>query len=171
VTDVSAAPPSDALLLEASQRLGDRLRRRGWRLATAESSSGGLLGHLITQVPGSSEYFLGGIVSYSNAAKQDFLGVSGGLMARAGAVSPEVAEAMAAGARDRFGADLALAVTGVAGPEGGSETKPVGLAYVALARHGSQRISVERRVWPHERDGNKRASVLLALEMAAAAAE
>jgi PncC family amidohydrolase len=160
-------PPSDAALLQAARVLGDRLRRRRWRLATAESSSGGLLGHVITQVPGSSDYYLGGVVSYADSVKQTQLGIDAGLIERVGAVSSEVAEAMATGVLDRFDpADLALAITGVAGPDGGSEAKPVGLSYVALALRGADRVTVERRVWAHDRDGNKRASVLLALEMA-----
>lgn len=170
MTDGHAAttdPPSDTALLRAAHSLGDRLRRRGWRLATAESSSGGLLGHVITQVPGSSDYYLGGVVCYADSVKQTQLGVDAGLIGRVGAVSSAVAEAMATGVLDRFdAADLALAITGVAGPDWGSEAKPVGLSYVALARRGADRITVERRVWPHDRDGNKRASVMLALEMA-----
>ncbi len=102
----------------------------GRRLSLAESCSGGLMAARITDLPGASEYFAGGVVAYSNAAKADLLGVDPALIEAKGAVSPEVAEAMAIGAIDRFGADVAVAITGVAGPGGGSEEKPVG--YVCL---------------------------------------
>jgi nicotinamide-nucleotide amidase len=102
-------------------------------LAAAESCTGGLLGHRITSVPGSSAYFLEGFVTYSNRAKIDRLGVPEETIAALGAVSPETARAMAEGARARSGADLALAVTGIAGPSGGTEEKPVGLVFIALA--------------------------------------
>jgi nicotinamide-nucleotide amidase len=108
-----------AVVLEA-------LRARGLTLALAESCTGGLLGARITALPGSSEVFLGGVVCYADRAKTDLLGVSGELLAAHGAVSPEVALALAAGAAARFGADTAIAVTGIAGPGGGTATKPVG---------------------------------------------
>lgn len=136
-------------------------------MAAAESCTGGMIGHVITQVPKSSDHFLGGIVSYSDAVKQDLLGVSPDLLAEVGAVSAEVAEAMTTGAFARFPvARLAVAVTGIAGPDGGSKEKPIGLTYVAAAiRDGP--ATVERHIWTHDRDGNKRASVLAALELAA----
>jgi nicotinamide-nucleotide amidase len=99
---------------------------RGRRLGLAESCSGGLLAARITDLPGSSRYMMGGVVSYSNEAKAELLGVDPGLIEAKGAVSAEVAEAMARGALDRFGADVAVAITGIAGPDGGSEEKPVG---------------------------------------------
>lgn len=136
-------------------------------MAAAESCTGGMIGHVITQVPKSSDHFLGGIVSYSDAVKQELLGVSPDLLAEVGAVSAEVAEAMTTGAFARFPvALLAVAVTGIAGPDGGSKEKPIGLTYVAAAiRDGP--ATVERHIWTHDRDGNKRASVLAALELAA----
>lgn len=162
----SSRPPSDDELVAAARRLGRRLVDRGWQMAAAESCTGGMIGHVITQVPKSSDHFLGGIVSYSNAVKTELLGVDGELIDRLGAVSAEVAESMATGALDRFGvAHLAVAVTGVAGPDGGSEEKPVGLTYVAAAIRDGRAV-VERHRWPHDRDGNKRASVLAALELA-----
>jgi PncC family amidohydrolase len=135
-------------------------------MAAAESCTGGLVGHLITQVPRSSDHFLGGIVSYSNQVKEELLGVPADLLDRVGAVSAEVAEAMTTGVLDRFGvATLGLSVTGIAGPDGGSADKPVGLTYVAAAiRDGS--AVVERHIWAHDRDGNKRASALAAIELA-----
>ena len=136
-------------------------------MATAESCTGGLVGHVITQVPRSSDHFLGGVVSYSDAVKTDLLDVPADLIERVGAVSAEVAEAMTTGALVRFPvARLAVAVTGIAGPDGGSASKPVGLTYVAAAVRDGAAV-VERHTWPHDRDGNKRASALAALELAA----
>jgi PncC family amidohydrolase len=159
-------PPTDEELVAAARRLGRRLTDRGWQLAAAESCTGGLIGHVVTQTPKSSDHFLGGIVSYSNAVKEELLGVPGDALERVGAVSAEVAEAMANGALARFpAAALAVSVTGIAGPDGGSEDKPVGLTYVAVATRDG-RATVERHVWPHDRDGNKRASALAAIDLA-----
>ena len=159
-------PPSDDALDEAARRLGRVLVRRGWQMAAAESCTGGLVGHVITQVPRSSDHFLGGIVSYSNAAKEELLGVPADLLERTGAVSAEVAEAMTAGILERFPvARLAVAVTGIAGPDGGSAEKPVGLTYVAVALRDGPAV-VERHTWSHDRDGNKRASALAILDLA-----
>jgi PncC family amidohydrolase len=162
----AARPPTDEELNAAARRLGRQLVKRGWQMASAESCTGGLVGHVITQVPRSSDHYLGGIVSYSNAVKEDLLDVPSDLIERVGAVSAEVAEAMTTGALARFPvAHLALAVTGIAGPDGGSDEKPIGLTYVAVAvRDGT--AAVERHTWPHDRDGNKRASVLAALDIA-----
>ena len=159
-------PPTDEDLESAARRLGRRLTERGWQMAAAESCTGGLVGHVVTQIPRSSDHFLGAIVSYSDAVKEELLDVPADLIERVGAVSAEVAEAMTAGTLARFPvADLALAVTGIAGPDGGSEAKPVGLTYVAAATRDG-RASVERHEWPHDRDGNKRASAMAALELA-----
>jgi PncC family amidohydrolase len=163
---MSGRPPTDAQLDAAARRLGRQLVKRGWQMASAESCTGGLVGHTITQVPRSSDHYLGGIVSYSNAVKEDLLDVPGDLLERVGAVSAEVAEAMTTGALARFPvAHLALAVTGIAGPDGGTAEKPVGLTYVAAAAREGTAV-VERHTWTHDRDGNKRASVLAALELA-----
>src|SRR5262249_45268814 len=110
-----------------------QLERTGANLATAESCTGGLIAHLITAIPGASGYYLGGVVSYSNLAKTSMLDVPRELIERHGAASPEVAEAMAAGARARFGSDIGISATGVAGPTGGTDEKPVGLVYLGLA--------------------------------------
>jgi PncC family amidohydrolase len=159
-------PPTDDELVAAARRLGRALTERGWQMAAAESCTGGLIGHAITQVPKSSDHFLGGIVSYSDAAKEELLGVSPELLDQVGAVSAEVAEAMTTGALERFPvARLTVAVTGIAGPDGGSDEKPIGLTYVAAALRDGP-ATVERHVWPHDRDGNKRASALAALELA-----
>jgi len=109
------------------------LLARGWRLATAESCTGGLIAHWLTAVPGSSTVYAGGAVAYANEAKTALLGVPAALIARHGAVSGPVAEAMARGALERLGADVAVSTTGIAGPSGGTAEKPVGLAYIGLA--------------------------------------
>lgn len=113
--------------------VGLRLAVSGFTLATAESCTGGLVAHRLTEVPGSSKYFMEGVVTYSNEAKTRLLGVSAELIAAHGAVSAEVVEAMAEGVKRRAGVDFGLAVTGVAGPGGGTDEKPVGLVYIALA--------------------------------------
>jgi len=163
---VAARAPSNAALTAAARRLGRELVRRGWQMASAESCTGGMLGHVITEAPRASDHYLGGVVSYSNAVKEDLLDVPRETLESAGAVSAEVAEVMTAGVLDRFpAAEIAVAITGIAGPDGGSADKPVGLAYVAVAlRNGS--AVVERHVWPHSRSGNKAASTLAALDLA-----
>ncbi len=115
------------------QRVGDCLNAGDYRLATAESCSGGLIAHRITNVAGSSAYFLGGVVSYSNDAKVNLIDVREWTLKKHGAVSEPVAREMAEGVRERFEADFGLAVTGIAGPGGGSAEKPVGLVYIAVA--------------------------------------
>jgi nicotinamide-nucleotide amidase len=128
----------DELPIEA--HVLDLCRGRGLTLATAESCTGGLVAERITRVPGSSDVFLGAIVAYANAVKEAELGVPHDLLERHGAVSPEVAAAMASGARARLGADVAIAVTGVAGPGGGTAEKPVGLVYVAVETPHEARV-------------------------------
>lgn len=118
------------------EALAHVLRERGLQLVTAESCTGGLLAAACTSIAGSSDWFERGIVSYSNEAKTELLGVSAGLIAKHGAVSAEVARAMAEGALAHSPADLSLAVTGVAGPSGGTQAKPVGTVWLALARRG-----------------------------------
>jgi len=113
--------------------VGRLLKRRSWRIATAESCTGGLIGHRITEVPGSSDYFERGVVAYSNRAKVELLDVPEKLIRKHGAVSPQVAKAMAKGIKERSGAEVGLGVTGIAGPTGGSPRKPVGLVYIGVA--------------------------------------
>jgi nicotinamide-nucleotide amidase len=109
----------------------DRARAKGWMIVTAESCTGGLVAAALTEIAGSSDVVDRGLVTYSNAAKSDLLAVDAGLIRRVGAVSEEVARAMAEGAVARSGADLAVAITGIAGPGGGSAEKPVGLVHFA----------------------------------------
>jgi nicotinamide-nucleotide amidase len=137
------------------------LARRGWTLATAESCTGGLIAAQLTEVPGSSAAFRGGVVAYSNALKESLLGVPAGVLARSGAVSEETARAMAAGARERLGSDASLAVTGIAGPSGGTKAKPVGLVYIAASVPG--RTEVVRRVFPGDRGQVRRRTATHAL--------
>ena len=108
-------------------------RERGLRLATAESCTGGMVAARLTDVPGSSDAFAGGVVAYANDVKDGLARRAGALLAAHGAVSAEVAAAMAAGVRERLGVDVGIAVTGVAGPDGGSEAKPVGLVYLHVS--------------------------------------
>jgi len=139
------------------------LKQRGLTLSLAESCTGGLIAHRITNVSGSSNYFLGGVVAYSNEAKERILGVPREILVQYGAVSEETARAMAEGARRLFASDLALAVTGVAGPTGGTPEKPVGLAYIALSAEASERC--QRFVWEGDRLQNKAQSAEAALQL------
>ncbi len=150
-------------LVELAERLQARCVARGLTLATAESCTGGLVAHVVTEVPGSSAYLVGGVVAYSNAVKEHELGVPADVLDAHGAVSAQVAVAMAEGVRSRLSTDLGVAVTGVAGPDGGTEAKPVGLVYVAVAGGGEP--SVRRFQWPGDRTENKRDSARAALEM------
>ena len=154
---------SDQELVELAGRVGATCRAEGLTLGTAESCTGGLVAHLITEVPGSSEYFLGGLVTYADGAKTALADVPPSMLEAHGAVSAQVAVAMAEGARRRLGVDIAVAVTGVAGPYGGTDTKPVGLTYVAIADRTGH--DVRRRVWSADRSGNKRASAEAALSL------
>ncbi|MDD4018975.1 MAG: nicotinamide-nucleotide amidohydrolase family protein [Kiritimatiellae bacterium] len=117
----------------AERRLVAICREKGVTVATAESCTGGLVAGRITSVPGASAMFMGGVVSYANAVKRDMLGVPQEVLDRVGAVSAECAEAMARGARARLKAGVAVSVTGIAGPDGGSPQKPVGLVYLGVA--------------------------------------
>ncbi len=143
--------------------VGDLLTARGYTLATAESCTGGLLAGRITDVAGSSEYFVEGVVSYSNEAKTALIGVSKKLIKEHGAVSEEVAKAMAAGIRKRAGSTFGVGITGIAGPGGGSEEKPVVLVYIALA--DDEQATVRKFVFPGDRQFIRTLSVNAALDM------
>jgi len=162
LNDLAGAFPLARQVLELATRLPART------LATAESCTGGLLAAAITSVAGSSQIFLGGVVAYANPLKVDWLAVPEPVLEAHGAVSPEVAEAMALGVRARFDTGLGIATTGVAGP-GSSESKPPGLIYVAVA--GPDGVEVRRLDRDLGRHLNRVAAVEVALEMAVAALE
>ena len=143
--------------------LGDLLRARGETVATAESCTGGMVGKLLTDVSGSSAYFLGGMITYSNAAKVALLGVDEGALEEHGAVSAAVAEQMAVGVRDRLGATWGLSATGIAGPEGGTTEKPVGLVYIGLA--GPGHVEHRRLQSPGDRSQVRRNSALSVVDI------
>lgn len=156
-------------LIALAERLQGICLGRSLTVALAESCTGGLVASAITEVAGSSGYFLGGVVSYSNAAKAGLVGVPQAALDAHGAVSAQVAKAMAAGAQARFGAALAASVTGVAGPEGGSPEKPVGLTYVGLA--DGTAVEVRRFNFSGDRAANREAAARAALEWLIEAAE
>jgi len=149
---------------DLAQVVGRLLRESRRTLALAESCTGGMVSSLLTDVPGSSEYFLGSIVSYANAAKETLLAVEAETIRQHGAVSQEAALAMARGARERFDADLAVSVTGIAGPDGGSIGKPVGTVYFGLAVRGAATVS-KKRLFVGERAVVRRAASIQALEL------
>jgi PncC family amidohydrolase len=158
-------PDEDALEVV----VGQLLKRRGLTLAVAESCTGGLVSHRITDVPGSSAYYQGSVTSYSNEIKERILRVQRDALERHGAVSEQAAREMAQGVRDVLHTDVGLAVTGIAGPDGGTPEKPVGLVYIALAAPSG--VWVERYVWGNDRGGpldrweNKALSAEAALDL------
>lgn len=162
---MSISYPTEAELELLGARLGDALLERGWKLATAESSTGGLIGHAITMVPGASRYYSGGVIAYSNQAKVLELGVPLEVIEQHGAVSAEVAAALATGARRRFDVELGLSVTGIAGPEGGSAGKPLGTHYLGVSLRGHP-DRVEHAAFIHDREGNRAAAAMAALRLA-----
>lgn len=153
---------ADRLTASAAKRLGAAMSASGRTLAVAESCTGGLLGGAVTSIPGSSLYFSGGVVAYRDSAKIALLGVPPGLLAARGAVSREVALAMAEGALSLFRSDLAIAVTGVAGPGGGSRGKPVGTVWVAVVSPDGVRVAHRFR-FPGGREAVRRETVRASL--------
>jgi PncC family amidohydrolase len=143
--------------------VGRMLKERAMTLGTAESCTGGLIGHLITNVPGSSDYYRGSITAYASDLKERLLGVRGETLATYGAVSERAAREMARGARRAIEADVCVSVTGIAGPSGGTPEKPVGLVYIALAAGDGE--WVERHVWDGDRWQNKSRSAEAALDL------
>jgi PncC family amidohydrolase len=143
--------------------IGQLLTEQQLTIALAESCTGGLIAHRLTNVPGSSDYFIGGVVSYANEAKERVLGVSHQTLQEHGAVSEETAREMARGVRRILQTDVALAVTGIAGPSGGTPGKPVGLTYIALAAEDLERC--EGYLWRGDRRANKEQSAEAALAM------
>lgn len=165
-----ARQPTDELNRSPEQRLNDLLLGRSdVQLAAAESCSGGEIAHRITSIAGSSDYFQGSLVTYSNSAKIDLLGVPAQIIASVGAVSEECARAMAEGSRRAYGADLAVSATGIAGPGGATARKPVGLVYIGLATQDG--TSVEQHLFPGDRKAVVDAAAERALELLVAAVE
>ena len=154
----------DGTILEQAAVLLEQCRARGLRLATAESCTGGLIAAALTAIAGSSDVIDRGFVTYSNAAKTEMLGVPAELIAAVGAVSEAVAARMAEGALQRSAADLAVSVTGVAGPGGGSAEKPVGLVWLGVAVRGAD-THTARHLFPGDRAEVRRRSVAAALDM------
>ncbi len=130
--------------MKLEKAIGDRLRERGWTLSIAESCTGGLINDRITNVPGSSNYFEGGMVTYSNESKAKYLGIPLDDIKRYGAVSPQVARKMAQGVRKAFGTNFGLSTTGVAGPTGGTKRAPIGRVFIGFANR--------RRTWVRRED-------------------
>src|SRR5690606_31460086 len=159
--------PSD--LVDEARQLLDTMRERGLMLVTAESCTGGLISALLTEIPGSSDVVERGYVTYSNAAKASCLGIEPQLIATHGAVSEEVARAMASGALAHSEADIAVSVTGVAGPGGGSAEKPVGLVHFGAARKGQPVLHLEKRFGDLGRSAIRLESVRTALDLVKAA--
>jgi len=154
---------SDARLRDLAERLQATCLRRRLTVSLAESCTGGLVAAALTAVAGSSGYFQGGVVSYADEAKRDLLGVDEAALQAHGAVSAQVAWAMATGARDRFETDLAASVTGIAGPDGGTEEKPVG--YVCFCAADAAGADVRRFVWSGDRAANRLQSAVVVLEL------
>jgi PncC family amidohydrolase len=150
-------------LVDLAASIAEALGPRGLTLGTAESCTGGLVGHVLTEIPGSSAWYAGGAVVYSDALKERLAGVPPSVLAAHGAVSAEVAEALATGIRLRLGTDLGLSVTGIAGPTGATPTKPVGLVYVGVA--DADGVVVTRHLWDGDRSANKRASAAAVLRL------
>ncbi len=144
-------------------RVGAVLRARGWTVCAAESCTGGLIMHRLTNIAGSSAYVLGGVVSYSNEAKQKLIGVQEATLKAYGAVSTQTAAEMVLGVRALFDADIAVSVTGIAGPGGGTPDKPVGLTFIGLVWR-DQAPQVRQHVWRGDREAVKAASASAALE-------
>jgi PncC family amidohydrolase len=159
--------PPDPEIFALAQQVGERLRRQGLSLAVAESCTGGLLGAAVTDVPGSSAYFLGGVISYADRVKLDQLGVPAATLRQHGAVSEPVAAAMASGVRQLLQADIGVSVTGVAGPDA-EGSKAVGLTFIGIAADAS---TTQRFQWTGDRWDNRRRSVIAALELLVRALE
>jgi nicotinamide-nucleotide amidase len=155
----------DEDIVAAAKRLFDICRRKNLKIATAESCTGGLVAGTVTEIPGSSHLLDRGFVTYSNDAKQDMLGVPSHILERYGAVSRETAEAMAKGALAHAPVDLAVSITGVAGPDGGSEAKPVGLVHFGVASASGLFAHVEKRFGNPGRSEVRKHSVLQAFVM------
>ncbi|MCW3130013.1 MAG: CinA family protein [Methanophagales archaeon] len=145
------------------KEIGDELRRMRLSIATAESCTGGLISHRITNVSGSSDYYKGSVIAYANEVKEKILGVAGQTLREKGAVSAECAVEMAKGVNSLLGSDVGIAATGIAGPTGGTPDKPVGLVYIALATNDY--VYHEKHIFHRDREGNKYEAANAALEV------
>ncbi len=152
-----------------AQEVVDTLVERELTFATAETDTGGLIGHWITDIAGCSRAWIGGASPYHNHPKIDLIGVSRDLLREHGSVSEAAAVAMARGVRDTLKADIGVAETGITGPTGGSEARPVGTVWIATVGPGDA-VAAERHVWTEDREGNKRLTAVRALEMVISAA-
>jgi nicotinamide-nucleotide amidase len=160
---------SDSALRSLAERAGALLLQGGRRVATAESCTGGWVAKCLTDIAGSSQWFERGYVTYSNLAKEQSIGVAPSVIETFGAVSRQTVEQMAAGALHGSGADLAVAITGIAGPDGGSADKPVGLVWFALAQRAAEPV-VQQQHFTGDREAIRRAAVATALQLVIAAA-
>jgi nicotinamide-nucleotide amidase len=163
-TPASRPPPDDAALHRLAMAVGDALLARRQRVALAESCTGGWVAKCLTDIAGSSRWFERGFVTYSNEAKQQSLGVAPDVLARFGAVSRQTAEQMARGALEHSGVDISVAVTGIAGPDGGTPGKPVGLVWFARAERAGRIGGVEHR-FAGSREDIRRSAVATALQL------
>lgn len=167
IARATLAPLAEELQRRYHDYLNDQIAallvRRSWTLGTAESCTGGLIGDELTNRPGSSDYFKGGVISYENRIKQAVLGVRAETLTSVGAVSEQCALEMARGVRRALGIDVGISATGIAGPGGATPGKPVGLVYIGLSTPVGD--VVRRFVWPHDRVGNKRATADAALKL------
>lgn len=154
----------DPEIIALAERLGYRLKAQHAKIVTAESCTGGGIAHAITEIPGSSEWFDRGFVTYSNAAKIQMLGVKPDTLARYGAVSAETVREMVAGALARSEADCAVAVTGIAGPGGGTEGKPVGTVFIAWQWHKNPNVIIERMQIKGTRQDIRKKTTTLAIQ-------
>jgi nicotinamide-nucleotide amidase len=160
--------PPDPEVFALAQQVGERLRQHGQWLAVAESCTGGLLGAALTDVPGSSAFFLGGIICYADRVKVDLLRVPETTLRQHGAVSEQTAAAMAEGVRQLLQADIGVSITGVAGPDA-EESKPAGLTFIGMA--AADASTTHRFQWHGDRWDNRRRSVIAALELLVRALE
>ncbi len=149
--------------IKVLNKVSDELKKRHLTIATAESCTGGLLAHILTNISGSSEYFDRGIISYSNTSKIQLLGVSDQLLKSHGAVSEQAAQAMAEGIRTHAGVDIGVSTTGIAGPTGGTKDKPVGLVYIGISTQAS--VTVKRFLFAGDRLQNKEQACDAALSL------
>lgn len=144
-------------------KISDKLKIQHLSLATAESCTGGFLAHMLTNISGSSEYFDRGVVTYSNQAKIDLLGIQEKTLQEYGAVSEQTAKTMAIGIKERSNVDIGISTTGIAGPTGGTKEKPVGLVYIGIAN--SKNVNVKKFIFSGNRLQNKESTCKAALEM------